>query len=346
MQYPDWKDMPDGISLATLSWEDVYVKACKELERNPTREETLDMFDEMADSMRNTVQDDMPAQLEYMITEIVEECLKSKPYNAYVMTSEELTFKKYCHECKEVQETYWELNYCEKNPEGIDIFTEHGNDETCEDEYCNPESTAVENKDITIPYIKSHAVHERCVQCHQYFDSAGPREDRQPEKDSKSYPHGISDTCTECGGPGCECCDAKTKEDTSDEKDNTMCSGKTIREDENKTKPVSVEDFRELFEKKVISPRIAGTISEFHGEEGDDPQGLWVSGEEGNEMESYIPAFDYYAESSLYEGGVHKDMTKWLESMGYRAEWHDPGTMMLYREDCCDESLTEENDTK
>ena len=190
---PDWKDMPDGVPLGTLLWEDVYIKACEEMGRNPTRDETLDMFEEMANSMSMLTQDDIPAQLDALISEIVIECLKSKPYNSYSMTDEELTFKKYCYECKEIQETYWELNHCEKNPEGIDVLTkgidiltaeQHGNDGTCEDGYCNPESTEVEKQGITVSYIKDHAVYERCVQCHQYFDSAGPQED-DLEKNSK-----------------------------------------------------------------------------------------------------------------------------------------------------------------
>ena len=96
----------------------------------------------------------------------------TEPYNPEQMSDEQLTGKKYCHECHKIQETYWELNHCEKNPQGIDVFTgNHGNDDTCEDGYCNPGSDVVENENITIQYVKSHAVYERCVQCHQYFDS-------------------------------------------------------------------------------------------------------------------------------------------------------------------------------
>ena len=218
---PDWEDMPDGVSLTSiLSWEDVYIKACEKMGRNPTRDEILDMFDEMASSMRNAVQDDIPAQLDTLISEIVTECLKSKPYNSYSMTDEELTFKKYCHECKEIQETYWELNHCEKNPEGIDVLTkgidiltaeQHGNDGTCEDGYCNPESTEVEKQGITVSYIKDHAVYERCVQCHQYFDSAGPQED-VPKKVLVPCPHGVLDVneCLICEKESaCETCSGR-----------------------------------------------------------------------------------------------------------------------------------------
>ena len=93
MEIPNWSNMPDGMSLAILSWEDVYIKACDELERNPTRDEILEIFDDMSKSMRNITQDGMPAQLDALITEIVTECLKSKPYDPHSMTDEELTSK-------------------------------------------------------------------------------------------------------------------------------------------------------------------------------------------------------------------------------------------------------------
>lgn len=173
---PDWKDMPDSISLASLAWEDIFIVAHDELGRTPTKQETVDMFDEISKSMINATQDDLPDQLQTLIPEIVAECLKSKPYDPHSMNNEQLVSKKYCHECQEIHETYWELNHCEKNPERIDVFTEeHGNDDTCEDGYCNPGSTQVGKEDINKSYINNHAVYERCVECHQYFDSAGPQ---------------------------------------------------------------------------------------------------------------------------------------------------------------------------
>ena len=245
---PDWSDMPEGMTLATLSWEDVFIKAQEELQRDPTREETLEMFDDMAHSMKHAVQDDMPSQLDALISEIVTECLKSSPYNQDALTDEQLTWKKYCHECHEIQETYWELNFCDKNPDGIDIDTPyHGNDDMCEDDYCNPDSVPVDDEKITKQYVKEHAVFERCVQCHQYFDSAGPQKD-VPKKDLIPCPHGvldvneclicekqsvcdncngtgIFDTCAECGGPGCAYCEKNECQRILPGKDCAMCNG-------------------------------------------------------------------------------------------------------------------------
>lgn len=235
---PDWKDMPKSVTLATLSWEDVYLKACQELERTPTRKETVDMFNEMAHSMRNATQDDMPAQLDALIPEIVKESLKSNPYNAYALTAEQITSKKYCHECQEIQGIYWELNHCEKNPQGIDLFADHGNgnnnnngdDNTCEDRYCNPKSTVIEEQYITPQYIARHAVYERCVQCHQYLDSAGPQQTQQTHlvQCPNCNGTGIFDTCKECGGngPGCIYCIVEDGDQSIvPGKDCMMCGG-------------------------------------------------------------------------------------------------------------------------
>ncbi len=171
---PDWEDMPDGVSLVTLSWEDVYVKARKELLRNPTREETLKIFDDIAHPMSNAVQDDMPAHLDALIEEMVKECLKSKPYSIDSMSPEELVSRKYCHTCQDIQETYWELGVCEKNPEGLCIPKDHGNDKDgiieCSDEWCNPTQQTVETQ-ITKEFVQSHNVDERCAQCHRMLES-------------------------------------------------------------------------------------------------------------------------------------------------------------------------------
>ena len=79
---------------------------------------------------------------------------------------------KFCGDCNKQVETYWELAYCDKNPEGL--LTEpmkHGNEIdgtiTCEDDYCNPGRQVVENP--TEEYIKTHEVEERCKECDQYI---------------------------------------------------------------------------------------------------------------------------------------------------------------------------------
>ena len=169
---PDWCDMPEDTPISTLCWQDVYTYAADELDRAPTKQEVRDLFDSTAERISDVTGESFSEDLMDVIYHTVSDLLKEKPYNPEQMNNEELTSKKYCHECIKVQETYWELNYCEKNPQGIDVFTgNHGNDNTCEDGYCNPESATIESKDITVQYIKEHAVYERCVTCHQYFDS-------------------------------------------------------------------------------------------------------------------------------------------------------------------------------
>lgn len=69
--------------------------------------------------------------------------------------------------------------------------------------------------------------------------------------------------------------------------------------------------------------RVVGNTEDFDGSEG----GIWLSAEEP-ENEYY---FDYYAMGRTYELGVRNSFREHLESMGWFAEWHDPGTMMLWR---------------
>ena len=95
-------------------------------------------------------------------------------------------------------------------------------------------------------------------------------------------------------------------------------------------KAVSIEVFEELFRKKLLDPKIAGSIAEFRGEE-NAAEGLWVSGESGNYVTEHVPAFNYYSESNSYELGIRKEINQWMESLGYYAEWHDPGTVLIYR---------------
>lgn len=171
-EIPKWTDMPADISISTLCWKDVYTYAVDELERVPTQQEVRDLFESTAERISDVIGESFPEDLMNVMYYTILDLLKSKKYDVDKMSDAEIYSKKYCHECNEVQETYWEINYCEKNPKGIDVFTgEHGNDDTCEDGYCNPESDVVEDETITIQYVKNHAVYERCSKCHQYFDS-------------------------------------------------------------------------------------------------------------------------------------------------------------------------------
>lgn len=74
-------------------------------------------------------------------------------------------------------------------------------------------------------------------------------------------------------------------------------------------------------EKKGIIVR--GTTEEFDNSEG----GIWISAEEpANEL-----FFNYYAETRAYELGVRITLDDFLEHRGWYAEWHDPGTVMLWK---------------
>ena len=73
-------------------------------------------------------------------------------------------------------------------------------------------------------------------------------------------------------------------------------------------------------EKKGIIVR--GTTEEFDGSE----RGIWISAE-CLENEYY---FDYYAETKAFELGVRVTLDDFLAKRGWYAEWHDPGTIMLW----------------
>jgi len=158
-EIPDWSDMPKDASISTLCWQDIYTFAADELERKPTRQEVINLFDTTTERISYVIGESFSEDLMDVIHHTVLDLLKSKRYNPEQMSDVQLTGKKYCHECMEIQVSYWELNHCKKNPKGIDVFAEeHGNNNTCEDGYCNPESITVEQKDITKQYIKEHAV--------------------------------------------------------------------------------------------------------------------------------------------------------------------------------------------
>jgi hypothetical protein len=59
---------------------------------------------------------------------------------------------------------------------------------------------------------------------------------------------------------------------------------------------------------------------------------IWTSGEEGEASDGQL-LFDYYAVDSAeacYVMKVHREMRAMLDSAGWRAEFVDPGTVMLY----------------
>ena len=73
------------------------------------------------------------------------------------------------------------------------------------------------------------------------------------------------------------------------------------------------------------------TTEEFDGSE----NGIWSSGENGDQATDERPLFDYYAQDyneEIYIFGVHKEIRELLEEHGWFAEWHDAGTIMFYPE--------------
>jgi len=98
---------------------------------------------------------------------------------------------------------------------------------------------------------------------------------------------------------------------------------------EQKFKTFGQGQMKKALEKKLINAQIAGTSDEFHGWT-ETHVGLWLSGEEGNLFDG-LEAFNYWAESDLWDGGVLKGMRDWLDDRGWWAEWNDAGTIMLYK---------------
>jgi len=71
------------------------------------------------------------------------------------------------------------------------------------------------------------------------------------------------------------------------------------------------------------------TTEDFNGSE----NGIWSSGENGDEASDGFRLFDYYNEDykeKRYIFGVHKEFLELLEKNGWFAEWHDPGTIMFW----------------
>ena len=73
--HPDFKDMPKPVTARTLSWEDVWNEAqetCQDRHgRDPTREEIIDIFNNLVESTE--LQDNDPTQF---IVDAVEDFYK------------------------------------------------------------------------------------------------------------------------------------------------------------------------------------------------------------------------------------------------------------------------------
>lgn len=174
-EIPQWIDMPEPVSVSTLSWEDTFYILQGELERDPTRKEVFEMFSNISRGMQKVGGDDFFTQLETIASIVLLDYQKEQPYNADKMNTEELLSNKYCHNCDRVSETYWDLASCNKNPDGlVSGLANHGNDSTCDDEYCSPNNSSANDHDINPEYIQKHCVEEKCMGCNSYMESSNP----------------------------------------------------------------------------------------------------------------------------------------------------------------------------
>lgn len=65
---------------------------------------------------------------------------------------------------------------------------------------------------------------------------------------------------------------------------------------------------------------------------GISPGGIWIAAEAVKaQAPDGLPLFDYYMEDEPYVFGVHEEFEDFLKPYGFFPEWHDPGTLMLWR---------------
>ena len=176
VKIPQWQGMPKEIVMSSIRWEDVYKQTHEEIGREPTKEEITNILE----TIKGNRQDDKERIPEMGVVEDIHHAvsvmLRSKSYNQDTMTDSELTANKYCHQCNKMRKTFWELAHCEKNPEGKNTLEiHHGNNEACDDVYCNPERRQVSGKQLTAEYVKTHQVSEKCTECGQYLESSSPQ---------------------------------------------------------------------------------------------------------------------------------------------------------------------------
>lgn len=92
---------------------------------------------------------------------------------------------------------------------------------------------------------------------------------------------------------------------------------------------ITLEELAELIEEE-FKLQFVSTTAEFYGTE--TGKGLWLSAENGECIPKGTKRiFDYYTEDyKNYQFGVHNKFNDFIEERGYYAEWHDPGTIMIY----------------
>jgi len=75
------------------------------------------------------------------------------------------------------------------------------------------------------------------------------------------------------------------------------------------------------------------TTEEFFGE-GQSSGGVWLCGEGSDTDRNGDELFKYYADGdSNYVNGVVKHLSNFLDRNGWRGEWNDAGTLMLWLKD-------------
>jgi hypothetical protein len=84
------------------------------------------------------------------------------------------------------------------------------------------------------------------------------------------------------------------------------------------------EKLMNLLENKY-NIRSVRTTEDFNGV----TEGIWIAGDNG-EVLSGNKIFDYYNRSAKYTRGVLNSFRNAIEKMGWRFEWNDPATIMLY----------------
>ena len=78
-----------------------------------------------------------------------------------------------CKQCLDNMGTYWELWVCDMNPTGsIPEPRPHGNDDCCEDNYCNPQTFNWDYKPSKYQ-LENFELHERCNTCDTMIESLG-----------------------------------------------------------------------------------------------------------------------------------------------------------------------------
>ena len=75
---------------------------------------------------------------------------------------------------------------------------------------------------------------------------------------------------------------------------------------------------------KAKGVNVCGTTDEFYGEKNDN-NGIWIS------AESTPNLFNYWSESWANTFGVNPKLNDVVENAGWYFEWHDAGTMMVWK---------------